>query len=143
MIVHTLIYLSYSTICCKWGKTDKLHYMYVQVNRTLFYFKFAVYCHLLVHAFWSRVVLLFSVPSSCTTGDVRLVDGGGEMEGRVEVCRGGVWGAVYDYRWNFNDAQITCRQLGYPSVCELESICVLNIYQLYFTQCPSCNRCSV
>ena len=61
-----------------------------------------------------------TVPSSCTTGNVRLVDGDNEMEGRVEVCRGGVWGAVYDYNgWNFNDAQVTCRQLGYPSECEL------------------------
>ena len=34
--------------------------------------------------------------SSCTTGDVRLVDGDSEMEGRVEVCGNGVWGAVYD-----------------------------------------------
>ena len=44
------------------------------------------------------------------------------MEGRVEVCRGGVWGAVYS-GWNFNDAQVTCRQLGYPSDCELVSAC--------------------
>ena len=64
------------------------------------------------------------VPSSCTTGNVRLVDGDNEMEGRVEVCRGGVWGAVYDYSgWNFNDAQVTCRQLGYPSECELACTC--------------------
>jgi len=34
--------------------------------------------------------------SSCTTGDVRLVDGDSEMEERVEVCGNGVWGAVYD-----------------------------------------------
>ena len=37
-----------------------------------------------------------TVLSSCTTGDVRLVDGDSEMEGRVEVCSNGVWGAVYD-----------------------------------------------
>ena len=52
------------------------------------------------------------------------------MEGRVEVCRGGVWGAVYDSTgWNFNDAQVTCRQLGYPSECEL--VCAHNhiVYQ--------------
>ena len=60
-----------------------------------------------------------SVPSSCATGDVRLVDGGSEMEGRVEMCRGGVWGAVYDYSgWNYNDVKVICRQLGYPSECE-------------------------
>ena len=44
------------------------------------------------------------------------------MEGRVEVCRGGVWGAVYDSGWNFNDAQVTCRQLGYPSECEFKTV---------------------
>jgi len=41
------------------------------------------------------------------------------MEGRVEVCRSGVWGAVYDYGgWNYNDVKVICRQLGYPSECE-------------------------
>ena len=46
------------------------------------------------------------------------------MEGRVEVCRGRVWGAVYDSVWSFNDAQVTCRQLGYPSECELANYTV-------------------
>ena len=42
----------------------------------------------------------------------------------MEVCRGGVWGAVYDYSgWDFNDAKVTCRQLGYPSECELVCTC--------------------
>ena len=68
-----------------------------------------------------------SVPSSCTTGNITLVDGDNEMEGRVKVCRGGVWGAVYDdSEWNFNDAQVTCRQLGYPSECEYKIINVLH-----------------
>jgi len=61
------------------------------------------------------------VPSNCTTGAVRLVDGRNETEGRVEVCRSGVWGAVgflnYNYPWNFRNARVTCRQLGYPSEC--------------------------
>ena len=60
------------------------------------------------------------------------------MEGRVEVCRGGVWGAVYDSEWDFNDAQVTCRQLGYPSECELVStgrkvplVCRACVYRYY------------
>ena len=66
-----------------------------------------------------------TVPSSCTNGNVRLVDGDNEMEGRVEVCRDGVWGAVYDSSgWDFVDAQVTCRQLAYPSECEL--VCTRN-----------------
>ena len=68
-----------------------------------------------------------SVPSSCTTGNVRLVDGDSEMEGRVEVCRGGVWGAVYS-GWSFNDAQVTCRQPEYPSECELVSLYARNYH---------------
>ena len=72
----------------------------------------------LLAAYYS--VLLILVPSSCTTGTITLMDGRSGMEGRVEMCRGGVWGAVYDYGgWDFNDAQITCKQLGYPSNCKL------------------------
>ena len=74
-----------------------------------------------------------SVPSSGTTGDVALFDGDSEMEGRVEVCRGGVWGAVYDSTgWNFNDAQVTCRQLGYPSECgKVLLVCRACVYRYY------------
>ena len=53
------------------------------------------------------------------------------MEGRVEVCRSGVWGAVYDYGgWNFNDVKVICRQLGYPSECEFY-VASMPIYSLY------------
>ena len=74
---------------------------------------FAAYC---------SVLWFISVPSSCTNGSITLMDGRSEMEGRVEMCRGGVWGAIYDSSgWSFNDAQVTCHQLGHPSNCELAS----------------------
>ena len=50
----------------------------------------------------------------CTNGQVRLMDGIIENEGRVEVCVNGVWGAVCDQGFTKTDANIICKQLGLP-----------------------------
>lgn len=49
----------------------------------------------------------------CQTGEVRLVDGQEESEGRVEVCINGEWGTVCDDGWGSQEAQTVCRQLGF------------------------------
>ena len=46
---------------------------------------------------------------------MRLVDGGTEYEGRVEVFDRCLWGAVSGEDWSIKEANIVCRQLGYPS----------------------------
>ena len=54
-----------------------------------------------------------SLHSNCSDGEVRLVGGTSDNEGRVEVCYGHTWGTICDNGWSRHDANIVCRQLGY------------------------------
>ena len=51
----------------------------------------------------------------CETGEVRLMGGANNLQGRVEVCVNETWGTVCDQMWSMQDANVACRQLGFQS----------------------------
>ena len=58
----------------------------------------------------------FPLGIMCQEGDLRLVGGLKDMQGRVEICIGQVWGTVCDDYWGVSDAKVVCRQLGFGEV---------------------------
>lgn len=66
--------------------------------------------------------------SGCTSGDIRLVEGSTELEGRVEICLNNMWSTVCDDGWENVDAGIVCRQLGYSATgITVLAMCILNL----------------
>ena len=64
--------------------------------------------------------LTLSPDRECNETHIRLAGGGTTalyQYGRVEICLDGFWGRVQVYRWDYKDAKVVCRQLGYDG-CE-------------------------
>ena len=72
--------------------------------------------------------------SACSTGELRLVNGDGNSNGRVETCLGGIWGTICNIGWDDEDAASICQSLGYSSggacvhVLKLVHACMANCY---------------
>ena len=61
------------------------------------------------------ISLLPSAKGSYREGDIRLVGGPHNWEGRVEIFWNGTWGTISDPQWTVNDARVVCRQLQHAS----------------------------
>ena len=72
------------------------------------------------------VFLLFPVPTNCSQGQIRLRGGSNQREGRVEICISRVWGTICDTQWDYREAQVACRQLGYTALGECHLVACLN-----------------
>ena len=71
--------------------------------------------------------------------DVRLVNGLTLIEGRVEVLIDGTWGTVCDGNWDYNDALVVCRSLGFTGALGTTSLSEFGpsdgVMHLYDFQC--------
>ena len=70
-------------------------------------------------------------------GAIRLVDGSGPHEGRVEFCRKSVWATVCNRynQWRTSGPAVVCRQLGYTSQGEKHTLQLLNHFAYNNSMC--------
>ena len=61
----------------------------------------------------------YTVDTSCNNGDVRLVGGINELEGRVETCYNKLWLSVCINSWTATDANVVCQKLGHQPTGQL------------------------
>ena len=58
----------------------------------------------------------YAVDISYQEGDIRLVGGHFNWEGRVDIFWSGTWSSIRDTAWTDSDTRVVCKQLGHSNV---------------------------
>ena len=56
---------------------------------------------------------LFFIIVDCENGEMRLMEGKEEWQGRLEVCYNRRWGTVSGDNWTLTNSHVVCNALGY------------------------------
>ena len=73
--------------------------------------------------------------ASCNDGDLKLVGGASETEGRLEVCFNKRWGTINADGWTRTDTQVACKQLGFSTLSNM----TCSYYHIYPFQTLLCS----
>ena len=72
-------------------------------------------CCLHTFILWKPIPSTQTHAASCSDGDLKLVGGVSEAEGRLEVCFNKRWGTIHGDGWTQTETQVACKQLGHPT----------------------------
>ena len=76
--------------------------------------------------FFFNLLIVYSHAESCTDGTVRLSGSPVKNSGHVEICIETTWTSLCVQSWDFKDAQVVCKELGYsPYGITNKSLCTL------------------
>ena len=60
------------------------------------------------------VIIIIVDNTNCTHGEIKLYGGQFRNEGDLQLCYNGVWVFLCNAAWWIEEANVVCRQLGYP-----------------------------
>lgn len=71
----------------------------------------------------------------CADGAVQLIGDSRYSEfGRIEVCLNETWGTICDTHWDFTDASVLCKELGFSDHGILSNSNGMKIFLFFYAQ---------